>query len=129
MRKTPLPRRRAPLRSPGTPARKTRVRSSNPKKKAANWLRAFESVERVNWIAGQLCCACQYARNCENHHVKNGGRGRKADARFIVPLCFDCHEMLHRIGRVTFEEVYGVDLEQTAERTHAAWLAYSGEAA
>lgn len=104
----------------------------NRQRKAKEWLRAYGSVERVNWIAGQRCVACgacSEGQGCENHHVRNGGRGRKADARFIVPMCWTCHRELHSLGRVQFEEYYGIDLDALAEQTDASWKAFCQEAA
>ena len=53
---------------------------------------------------------------CVGHHVRGGGVGRKAGYEWIVPLTWEEHEELHRIGQQTFEARYGVDLEEEAKR-------------
>jgi hypothetical protein len=64
----------------------------------------------------------------ENHHIKTGGKGRKADARFIIPLCHECHEELHFMGARTFSITVGINLEKAAAVTEAAWLSYQSGA-
>lgn len=103
---------------------RARIKPVNPQRKAKEWRRAFGSVERVNFVAGRPCVACEYGRNCENHHIQNGGKSRKADARFIVPLCWVCHREYHDIGRPAFEAYYEIDLDVCAAETEAAWQAH-----
>jgi hypothetical protein len=57
----------------------------------------------------------------ENHHIKTGGRARKADARFIVPLCAVCHDDLHQHGRQSFEDRWAIWLDVEADSTEKAW--------
>lgn len=59
----------------------------------------------------------------EAHHVSedgNAGMGIKCGDDSVVPLCASHHTQLHRIGRVTFESAYGVDLSKIAA---ALWQA------
>ncbi len=35
----------------------------------------------------------------ENHHIVNGGMGRKSDYTNIIPLCMPCHRKLHSVTR------------------------------
>jgi hypothetical protein len=72
---------------------------------------------------------CAYGiGNSENAHIKSGGKGRKADARFIIPLCHECHEELHFMGARTFSMTVGINLEKAAAVTEAAWLSYQSGA-
>lgn len=80
-------------------------------------------------VGGTLCDTAVHS-----HHVRSvGAGGGESD---MVPLCWRHHDELHRIGRWTFAEKYGVDLRVLADRlwswrncsdegwraaTHAAW--------
>jgi hypothetical protein len=99
------------------------VRHRNKKRYSANWLRAYGSPERVEFVNARPCVGCltEY-RLRENHHIKTGGKGRKADAKFIVALCAVCHDDLHQHGRESFEERYAVHLESEAAATERAWV-------
>jgi hypothetical protein len=97
------------------------LKKRNRRRYSANWKRAYESVERVNFVAGLTCVGCGYGRNCENHHIKSGGKSRKADSRFVVPLCMPCHDEYHNLGRRSFETKYGINLDELAEETERAW--------
>ncbi len=116
-RRTPLPRATAPL------ARTTRVKATNPLCKREAFARAYGGAERVDWIKGQPSILSG-ARPCVNAHVKTGGMGRKADARWIVPLTAAEHDELHRIGQRTFEAKYAIDLAFWAQVIDARWEAY-----
>jgi len=124
VKRNPL-RRSTPLRAHSRLDRHTPVKRVNRARKTKAWLRAFGSVERVNWIAGRECVACGYGRNCENHHVVSGGKSRRADARFVVPLCWVCHRELHTIGREAFQAYYEIDLLSLAAETERAWQAFN----
>ena len=94
----------------------------NPARKAKAFARAYGGAERVRWIQSQPCILCSQSP-CENAHVTGGGAGRKADARWIVPLCHRCHAELHTIGQKTFEAKYG-DLMFWAQVIDARWEQY-----
>lgn len=123
MRKTAL-RRRTPLKS------KTRVKPVNAKRKKANWARAYGSDERVEFVASLPCVVQRPSSPCagtiENAHVANGGRGRKADADRVAPICTAHHQELHQIGQQSFEARYGVDLKVAARITEMRWQIASG---
>jgi hypothetical protein len=65
---------------------------------------------------------------CENAHVKSGGVGRKADAKWIVPLTFDEHQELHQHGQKTFEKKYGINLVEQAKRIEKEWQSWIKQA-
>ena len=71
------------------------------KRRRKDWLRAYGGEERVAFVAAQRCCVCGAEPPSENAHVLSGGMGRKADARWIVPLCWICHERYHRAGKLS----------------------------
>lgn len=92
------------------------------------WTRAYGSAERVAWIAALPCVACGRVP-CQGHHIVSGGKSRKADARFVVPLCASHHAALHDHGKATFERLYAVNLSERADACERAWRAFIGEAA
>ena len=104
------------------PIKRTAVKKVNPERRKREWKRAYGSPSRVQWIAWQPSIVSGL-RPCENAHVRNGGMGRKADARWIVPLTAAEHRELHKIGVATFSKTYDVDLEALAISTNAAWEA------
>jgi hypothetical protein len=98
---------------------------ANPVRKAKAFARAYGGERRVRWIQAQPCILCG-ASPCENAHVKGGGAGRKADARWIVPLCHTHHAQLHTVGQKSFEAAYGdsYDLHHWAQVVDARWEQY-----
>lgn len=129
MKRTPLTRKkpmpRATLQRPPAGLSGPKApRKPLPKKNAARaqqaFGRAYGSEDRVKWMRSQPCVVCG-GRPCENAHVKNGGMGRKADARFIVPLCHVCHQKVHEAGQQTFEMLYNMDLTLWSQIIDARW--------
>ncbi len=113
--------RRVPLRK-----RSAKPKARNAKRRAAEWLRAYGSEERVAWIQSQPSVVSGKGP-CVAAHVKTGGMGRKADARWIVPLTDAEHKELHQIGTKSFEAKYGASLEFHAERINQRFLKECGE--
>lgn len=111
------------MKRSGPITRKTRVKRANRPRKAETFQRAYGGAERAAWVQAQPC-AVHGTTPSENAHVRTGGTGRKADARWIVPLCHVCHEHLHRVGIRTFEEGYGIILDHEAAVTDARWEQY-----
>lgn len=115
-------RRRTPLKAASVPlARSKGVRRANRPRKAEAFVRAYGSADRVAWFRAQPCLVCG-ALPSENAHVRSGGMGRKADARWIVPLC-GVHHSAHHAGAKSFEAQYGVDLLAQAHIWDARWEA------
>lgn len=101
-------------------ARGGRIKPRNAKRHSANWLRAYGSAERVQWVKSLPCLVCG-ATPSENAHVYTGGMGRKADAAKIVPLCLIHHAEQHAYGNRTIEDDYWLDLRAEAARIEAMW--------
>lgn len=63
----------------------------------------FRSPEYLAWVAGQPCASCRSQIAVQAHHLKGrgglSGAGLKAPDSFAMPLCFECHERLHRGDR------------------------------
>ena len=131
-RKSPLRpggelRRTALARKPGTalkrtgpPKAKKPLRRVNPERRAAEFARCYGSEARVAFVRS-LPSVATGRRPCVNAHVGTGGTGRKADARHIVPLTWDEHEEMHRVGEAAFAARYSLDLTRAAAATEAAW--------
>ena len=109
------PLRRTPLKR-GKP-----VNRVNRARRASEFARCYGSVERVEWVKREPSAASD-KRPCVNAHIRNGGAGRKADYRYIVPLTDEEHIELHAYGKTWFEDRYGIDLEKAAAETERLWL-------
>ena len=84
--------------------------------------------EYFDWVRGRpcLCAFAEVGPNCfggtVGHHVKTVGAGGK-DERNLVALCVVHHTEVHGIGRRTFEDKYGVDLDIEADNLWCKWRA------
>ena len=87
--------------------------------------RAYGGADRADWMTRQPCVVCG-ALPSVNAHVKTGGAGRKADAKWVVPACRSHHDEMHR-GQRTFEAKYGVDLARLAAIIDARWEVYRNQ--
>lgn len=107
------------------PRRKTAVKKSNPARKRREFARAYGSKERVAFVKSLPCVVYALYSPCageiHNHHITTGGRGRKADADQIVPLCTKHHAELHADGASEFQANYAVNFEAAAASTELRW--------
>lgn len=104
--------------APYIPKHDVRARKDRRQRERAEreWHRAYGSDCRVRYVRALPCVFCG-ATPSVNAHIKTGGKGRKADARYIVPACADCHhQMDHGMGKAAMEQAYNVDLEAEAAR-------------
>ena len=126
MKRTPLTRK-SPIRRSAAPkpprAPKAPIPKKNPARAKLALARAFGGPERIAWIQAQLCVACG-REGCQNAHVRSGGAGRRADARWVVPLCPTCHALVHSGGQASFERAHQIDLFDLAVLTEARWEQY-----
>ena len=120
MKRTPLKRTKRLLSGPSQKLRTTPLAKANPAHKAKSFERAYGGAARVEWVQRQPSVVSG-ASPCCNAHVKTGGAGRKADARWIVPLTREEHDELHRIGQRSFEAAHQVDLAHEAYVTESRW--------
>lgn len=77
---------------------------------------------------GQLCCSlCFFLGEKQKtrttvHHFHGRGMGKKASDRRVISLCDAHHQSgefaFHHIGRVAFEEKFGIDQEGLIEITN-----------
>ncbi len=131
-----MSRRKAPLRSSGPPERRTRVKPRNAARHTKNWLRAFHSVERVEFVRSLPCANCRKVGDLyswiENAHTVTGGTSRRADHTTVVPLCATvdhtgCHDVSHRRG---WPSLLNLDTpakrKEAAQRTHRKWIEHTG---
>lgn len=79
------------------------------------------------FVASLPCVVSGVVGISQNVHVVSGGRGRKADAKWIVPMQMKYHEELHRIGIKSFEAKYKLNLAELAEETERKWQEYLKE--
>lgn len=123
-----------PIQRSSPPSRSQPPRKRNPKRAAKNQARAYG--EYADIIRSLPCAACGYAgEKSDAAHVRTGGTSRKADAKWLVPLCKPhnvtatwgttrlyegCHRASHR-GQRTFEKDSGLNLRELAA---ALWAKY-----
>ena len=139
MKKTPLRSRSAPLRS-REPARGKPIKKVNRKRKAANLERAHGPAERREWIKTLPCANCGIVGYSEGAHIKNGGMSKKADARFVIPLCgiyivarkgcvIGCHHLQHGFGWGVLTALDTPEKrEAAAARTEELWQSHLRQA-
>lgn len=124
--------RRTYLERSTKPLTRGPVKSVNRTRRNREWLRAFGSAERVEFVRS-LPCIAAHARDCdgdvENTHTVGGGMGRRSDAENIVPCCRRHHHEMHSVGAAIFAMHRAVNLRACAAETEAAWLAYQGRVA
>ena len=89
-------------------------------RKRAEWLRAYHSEARVEWMRQQPCSGCGRGP-CETHHITTGGVGRKADYHLTIPLCAGCHRAWHQLGWVTVCREWDLNPLTEARRIQALW--------
>lgn len=78
------------------------------KKRAAN--KTFQTD-----LACQACGEFNLQRTL--HHVKSRAAGGGDESENLMPLCFTCHERIHRVGAKKFSEMH-----KSAEK----WLVNNG---
>lgn len=103
------------------------LRARNPKRQAANFVRCYHSVERVEWVKTLPCVAAFSFDPCvgpiENAHIKGDGGSRKGHYTKIVPACEHHHrDDMHR-GIKSFARKHGIRLEEAAAHVEYLWLA------
>ena len=117
IRRTPMPGRKTMLRAKQQMRRRTRIAPINRERKAK--LAAIQYGRKAAWIRTLPCEACG-AWPTVAHHVRTKGAGGSSDD--LAPLCAECHDLVHTLGRSTFRRVSGVNLIAAATRLHGVWL-------
>lgn len=82
----------------------------------------------LDYIRGHVCLVNgTHHHECggrtEAAHIEGHGTGIKADDTKTVPLCSHHHAHQHRMGILTFQQNYNVDLEYEAARLRAGYRA------
>ena len=128
MKRSPLPKRRSYIK------RRVRVKPRNEKRHAANWTRAYHSVERVQFVKDLPCANCGYQAKggCDNAHTENAGMSRKGHFSTIIPLCHERWEgKIFRMGchaRYDLHELPHLEMRTVELRTmtEIAWQRHFG---
>jgi hypothetical protein len=123
--------RRSPLKSRTTLERSSRLSTLRPMRKRRSRPRRSSRIidePRLTWMREQPCCACGRPLSSVPHHSRHDddgrpvGAGRKANDDRTMPLCWDCHVLLHaRNGRFRHIDVLAWENEQIAQ-ARAAYL-------
>ena len=115
--------KRTPLKR-GT--KELKARKADPSKRRFAKLR---NPEYVAWIRQQICAIPatstwipDWSMRAAIHvcHVKSRAAGG-ADIANVVPMCATHHDEQHRIGILSFQRKYGVDLKRIATDLWASW--------
>ena len=124
-------KRKTELKRGGAIPRTTRIKGANRKRKAANLERAHGPAARREWIKTLPCANCGIVGYSEGAHIKNGGTGKKAEARFTIPLCgrvvgvIGCHGVQHSFGWSALIELNTPEKrEAAAARTEELWQSH-----
>lgn len=88
-----------------------------PEKKYRNGYKDPKHLARVGNLPCSLCYFLGQKQKTRTtvHHYHGGGMGKKASDLKVMSLCDDHHQKgefaFHHIGRVAFEEKFGIDQE------------------
>lgn len=112
------------------------IKKRNAKRQASEFQRTYFSLARKRFINRLPCAWCRIIGYSENAHVTDDGTkggSRKSGYECIAPLCGplgnNCHRKFDTREAPFDREDDRAFIEAQAPVTHAAWLAYSGEAA
>lgn len=128
MKRAPL-KRYSGLKRTGPPRRAVPLKKSNVRRKQREFQRAYGGHERVAFVKS-LPCIVSYVTGAtcsgpiDNAHVTDDGskgKGRKAGAACIAPICRQHHMDLHAHGDIAFQNVFGISLQDAAAVTERAW--------
>ena len=82
----------------------------------------IENKKYIRWVSSLPCINCGTEDGTVvAHHLKgcyaplSGGMGRKANDYFTMPLCFKCHDKLHK-GDEDLRETQPYRIMQTLDR-------------
>lgn len=125
-------KRRTPLRPSRPPRRKTRLAPRNAKRRESEFARCYGSRARVAWVKAQACIVCATIHplfglvkgGCHNAHTVTGGKGRKADASTIVPMCPEHHRRYDQHRYPLDDSAFRESIKAFAARVDAAWQAH-----
>ena len=89
------------------------------------WSRVYDSQEFVAFtqqsrsvVSGEGPCVCAHITPNDD---PPSGLGRKADAKWITPLTYAEHLLLHSMGKESCQLLWGTDLVEAAKRHWARW--------
>lgn len=55
----------------------------------------------ISYIWRGKCAACEKKPHENNHHVEGRGKAGRADTvSNVIPMCLDCHNMIHAGGKL-----------------------------
>jgi hypothetical protein len=127
------------------PAPKPTPKEEDRKKRA--FVRAYHSVERVEWVKRQPCAACGIVGHSHNAHCPpkgEAGTSYKADSKWIAPLCgarttyrngrlmyayIGCHKLYDDYPEAFKEKYPNLDMQAVATETERRWQKLQEDAA
>lgn len=86
-------------------------------------VRPVRSESYKAFVRSFPCIRCGTVRRLRDAaHIGPHGIGQKASDLDTVPACRICHRELHRLGRVKFEMLHGLDFAQAIEALQHMYL-------
>jgi len=67
------------------------------------------------------CVGCGRTWGIDPMHTGPHGLGQKSDDRSCLPGCRKCHDQLHKIGPVRFQEIHGIDFAALIQMFNHFW--------
>lgn len=84
--------------------------------------RVYGLAGRREFVTSLPCIACSTrSKPRHGHHTVTGGMSTKAGYMTIVPLCWECHNDCHRMGRRSFAARHRISWEHEAFRVECQW--------
>ena len=87
----------------------------------------YKDQKHLEKVANLPCTLCFFLKQNQKtrttvHHYHGGGLGKKASDLRVMALCDEHHQngifAFHKIGRIAFEEKFGIDQEGLIELTN-----------
>lgn len=91
--------------------------------KLYRFVKPVRSAHYLSFVRSYPCVGCGTIRKKrEAMHIGPHGMGQKACDLQTAPGCRDCHQQLHRIGRVRFEMLHEVDFQEIIDMLHQFYV-------
>lgn len=138
LKRGPAPKRKTPIKvtladyqkvfrdGPITLARKKRLKAKRSTVRRVSVLRAPKYLAELRLMyceIGVKFGSEQCSSVTDPAHGPVNGMGSKGPDSGAIPLCRSHHREQHQIGWPRFERKYGINREEVAARTFAAWEA------
>lgn len=81
--------------------------------------------KHLKYVASKACLVCGTTNGIQGHHLLRAeprGMSLKTGDNWVIPLCFNCHNELHRNGdEIGYFKSLGYDYEKIKELASQFW--------